>query len=615
MESPRERCEEPDCMCSENCVVWTSVWAQTQINVVSSPLPSFLFLKDLFLSIVYLFNTKKHSLFFEKNGNTIFFIVIFLFVLCCSNLLFGFSFSVISKNRTILHTPLFQKKKKCMIPSCSPVFLWTLFYSAFFSFIYFLNSFVKTCYSFLFISCFFLCLFVFSVFSLVCSLFFFVVYMLFVNIVFSESSSFNCVFSQFFRLLVLISLFWEIVIVVSVLLSLFFWSSFSFIIFLFPPTKLFSLFHSVRLFLFFEQQTTFLFSIVVSSILSTFQIPFSVFCLFSFSFFFLRVFFILFVCLSYVFLLSLFLFFLCHFSLSLFASCSFLSLFSFSFFLFFSTSLILFRHLFFLYGRFLSISFFLDLCFSVSLLCFSYLLVVKFSVFLYILFLSLFLFCLFSFFCFFTSFCPSPSHFASLPSLTLSILLAFLDLHHLFFFFIAFFLNSFLDVLEIPCVSWFVISFCNSLLVKKHLTSKFSLWEYFFGTSLLSFFFHYFSYVPFFLFVFLSSLLFSTFSRFFLSAYFNCRSLCFFSLFVVPSGKSCFLRFSPYFSSFFLVLMFFTSLCFFYAMTWCSWGWLRKMNVKAYKNEARKERTKPKHVCHRMRNVIRSLREDVQVFA
>ena len=37
-ESLRKLCEEPDCMCSENGVVW----AQTPINVVSSPLPSFL---------------------------------------------------------------------------------------------------------------------------------------------------------------------------------------------------------------------------------------------------------------------------------------------------------------------------------------------------------------------------------------------------------------------------------------------------------------------------------------------------------------------------------------------------------------------------------------------
>ena len=37
-ESLRKLCEEPDCMCSENCVVW----AQTPIKIVSSPLPSFL---------------------------------------------------------------------------------------------------------------------------------------------------------------------------------------------------------------------------------------------------------------------------------------------------------------------------------------------------------------------------------------------------------------------------------------------------------------------------------------------------------------------------------------------------------------------------------------------
>ena len=39
---PRELGEESDCMCSENCVVWTSIWAQTLINVDSSPPRSFL---------------------------------------------------------------------------------------------------------------------------------------------------------------------------------------------------------------------------------------------------------------------------------------------------------------------------------------------------------------------------------------------------------------------------------------------------------------------------------------------------------------------------------------------------------------------------------------------
>ena len=58
MESPRERCEEPDCMCSENCIVWTSNWAQTPINVVSSPLPCFC--RNIFVSS---FLTKFHSRF------------------------------------------------------------------------------------------------------------------------------------------------------------------------------------------------------------------------------------------------------------------------------------------------------------------------------------------------------------------------------------------------------------------------------------------------------------------------------------------------------------------------------------------------------------------------
>ena len=38
----RELCEEPDRMFSKNCVVWTSTWAWTPINVVSYPQPFFL---------------------------------------------------------------------------------------------------------------------------------------------------------------------------------------------------------------------------------------------------------------------------------------------------------------------------------------------------------------------------------------------------------------------------------------------------------------------------------------------------------------------------------------------------------------------------------------------
>ena len=42
IESLRKLCEEPDCMFSEICVVWTATWVLTPINVVSSSLPSFL---------------------------------------------------------------------------------------------------------------------------------------------------------------------------------------------------------------------------------------------------------------------------------------------------------------------------------------------------------------------------------------------------------------------------------------------------------------------------------------------------------------------------------------------------------------------------------------------
>ena len=40
IESLRKLCEEPDCMFSESCVVWTATWVMIPINVVSSPLPS-----------------------------------------------------------------------------------------------------------------------------------------------------------------------------------------------------------------------------------------------------------------------------------------------------------------------------------------------------------------------------------------------------------------------------------------------------------------------------------------------------------------------------------------------------------------------------------------------
>ena len=56
----RKLCEEPDCMCSENCVVWIATWVLTPINVVSSPLPSFL----LYFLFKHLFWKNIRSRFF-----------------------------------------------------------------------------------------------------------------------------------------------------------------------------------------------------------------------------------------------------------------------------------------------------------------------------------------------------------------------------------------------------------------------------------------------------------------------------------------------------------------------------------------------------------------------
>ena len=81
MESLRERCEEPDCMCSENCVVWTSIWAQTLINVVSSPPRSFLLcfvVTSLLKKILFAFSHKIPP-YSSKTKNIMFY---FLFWTC-----------------------------------------------------------------------------------------------------------------------------------------------------------------------------------------------------------------------------------------------------------------------------------------------------------------------------------------------------------------------------------------------------------------------------------------------------------------------------------------------------------------------------------------------------
>ena len=84
IESLRKLCEEPDCMFSENCVVWTATWVLTPINVVSSPLPSsllyFLFFVTSFLKRVSschfpmsIFHNVENT--FEKWEHNIFFLL------------------------------------------------------------------------------------------------------------------------------------------------------------------------------------------------------------------------------------------------------------------------------------------------------------------------------------------------------------------------------------------------------------------------------------------------------------------------------------------------------------------------------------------------------------
>ena len=186
--------------------------------------------------------------------------------------------------------------------------------------------------------------------------------------------------------------------------------------FLFPPTKFFSLFHSVRLFVsLFEQKLPFFSPLL-------YQFHFLFFCLFLFLFFLLSCF-LHTLCLSIV--SVSFLFFSTIF-LS-FSSCSFHSFFSFSFFIcsfditllvsFFFSPLPFFLCIFFFLDLRLCCPFFFISCVARSLSFLSFFL--PFSVSLSFVFLKI--------------------HFALHPSLFL--LLAFLDLHHVFFVFIAFFLE------------------------------------------------------------------------------------------------------------------------------------------------------------------------------
>ena len=132
---------------------------------VTSFLTIILFSEYLFISIVY-FSTKRNTLFSLTRMGTQHLLFygqkIFVCALCLfKSLLWVLIFCDFKKQNNFVHSSV-SKESFCMIPSCSPVFLWTLFYSTFFSSIYFLNSLKKTCHSFLFISCFFfLCFFVF----------------------------------------------------------------------------------------------------------------------------------------------------------------------------------------------------------------------------------------------------------------------------------------------------------------------------------------------------------------------------------------------------------------------------------------------------------------------
>ena len=65
MESSREPCEEPDCMCDENCVVWTSNWAWDPINVSTTFFSPFSFYCNIFSGkmspLTLFYNIPSHS--------------------------------------------------------------------------------------------------------------------------------------------------------------------------------------------------------------------------------------------------------------------------------------------------------------------------------------------------------------------------------------------------------------------------------------------------------------------------------------------------------------------------------------------------------------------------
>ena len=124
--SLRKLCEEPDCMFSENCVVWTATWVLLPINVVSSPPPSFLlyflfwvtsFLKRVSLghfSNVYFSQCRK--LLWKKGKQHLLFVVkknsLFVLSIVETSLLWILIFVDFSKTKQISIRHFFAKRCK-----------------------------------------------------------------------------------------------------------------------------------------------------------------------------------------------------------------------------------------------------------------------------------------------------------------------------------------------------------------------------------------------------------------------------------------------------------------------------------------------------------------------
>ena len=147
-------------------------------SVAASRLISFLvssfscFQCFLFFTLVFLFVFSFCFSFFVPFCKTCFSLTLFCFI-CLFSQLFSSLLSYNSSYSSSSCSSSSCSSSSCLISSCFSVFLWTLPLSTSFSFKYFLNSFVKTCYSFcLSLVSFFWFSSFFCPFSLVCSPFF-----------------------------------------------------------------------------------------------------------------------------------------------------------------------------------------------------------------------------------------------------------------------------------------------------------------------------------------------------------------------------------------------------------------------------------------------------------